>query len=380
MKQAFTKKLTAVLLSISVIIVACDNAGDNDPPDAPMEPAMFDRAAMLANLGNNLIVPSYQAFGAAVDDMQSAVATFAADPTTGSLDQMRAALKAARLSWQNVSMFQFGPAETVALRGLLNTYPTNMDKIEENISSGTYVLGTIENIPAGGFPAMDYLMHGNEVSDDALLALFTSDANAANRLKYLTDNADFIKSNADFVVNEWNAGGGNYIATYLGSEKGGSDVGSSLGETINAMVLHFERFTRDGKIGIPAGVRSAGVPRPKTTEAFYGGYSIELAAENLAAIKKLYTGAGFSGQEGIGLQENLEFLEATDLAGDIASTMDQSLDAINGLADPLKTQIDADVDKVVSAFTTMQDLVVLLKVDMTSLLGITITFQDNDGD
>jgi hypothetical protein len=28
----------------------------------------------------------------------------------------------------------------------------------------------------------------------------------------------------------------------------------------------------------------------------------------------------------------------------------------------------------------MQDAVVLLKADMTSILGVTITFQDNDGD
>ncbi|MEM8488765.1 MAG: imelysin family protein [Bacteroidota bacterium] len=373
------------LLAVGLMFfgIACDSAGDNEEPLDPMDPPpveTFDRAGMLDNVANNIILPAYAAFQESTDALQAAVAAFAGDPTAATLVPAQDALKATRMAWQEVSMFQFGPAESVALRGVLNTYPTNTTQINDNIVAGSYTLGSIQNIAAGGFPAMDYLLHGEGLTPDEIVAQFTSDADASARVQYLTDNVDFVKSNTDFVVQQWAANGGNYVGTFLSEDNGGTDVGSSLGQLINAVVLHFERFTRDGKIGIPAGVRSAGVPRPKATEAFYAGYSVELAKANLESIGRLFSGVTAAGQDGLGLEDNLDFIEQGALADDIVTTLQESITAIEGLSDPLKAQIDDDVNKVVATFTKMQELVVLLKVDMTSFLGISITYQDTDGD
>ena len=376
MQSGTTSKCLLLVASITFFMAACDSGGDNDPP----EEQVFDRAGMLENIGLNYILPAYDLFLAQVQALEQEVDAFAADPSVVTLGNAQSALVNARIAWQRVSFLQFGPAESVALRGVLNTFPTNTEQIAANINSGNYTLGSVENIAAGGFPAMGYLLHGEGLSAEEVVALFTSDVNAANRLKYLEDNNDFVMSNTAFVVNQWSAQGGNYINTFLSDAKGGIDVGSSLGELVNAMVLHFERFMRDGKIGIPAGVRSAGVPRPRATEAFYGGYSRMLALVNLSAMRLLFKGSHVSGEEGLGLEENLTFLEAAGLALDINETFIASETVVSQLSDPLTAQIDADPDKMVAAFTQMQELVVLLKVDMTSRLGITITFQDNDGD
>ena len=349
-----------------------------DPP--PAEEPSFKRADMLANMGNNIIVPSYVSFQGAVGALHTAGEVFKNSPDEATLTDLQAALKEARMAWQDVALFQFGPAETFALRGSLNTYPANTDQIEANMASGSYVLGTIENIAAGGFPALAYLLHGTGETTEELLALFTTDANATSRMTYLEDNLTFSQENVDLVVNRWLATDGNYLATFLSEDKGGVDVGSSLGELVNALVLHYERFIRDGKIGIPAGVRSSGVPRPKTTEAFYGGYSSELAVRSVEALERLYKGTSFSGEDGTGLEENLEFLEAEMLASDISTTMQGVIGSLMALPDPLSAQIESNSEEVVSVFTEMQQLVVLLKADMTSFLGVTITFQDNDGD
>ncbi len=369
---------TLVVTGLLFFGLACDNAGENDGPERP--PESFDRAAMLENLGRNVILPGYLAFQTNVNALDAAVTVFAADPTAANLEAAQQALKLSRLQWQQVSMFQFGPAETVALRGVLNTYPADIGQVDANITSGTYVLGSIQNIAAGGFPAMDYLLHGEALSADELLAWYTTDALAGARLQYLVDNAAFVKANADFVANEWAEGGGNYLAMFLSAEKAGTDVGSALGELVNAMVQHVERFTRDGKIGIPAGVRSAGVPRPRATEAFYGGYSLELARANLLALHGLFRGTGPNTGQGVGLEENLVARGQEVLASDIIATIVEGIVILDTLSDPLTAQIEDDVNEVVTAFTKMQQLVVLLKVDMTSFLGITITFQDNDGD
>ncbi len=371
------RQILLMLAGGLLLFTACDSSSTNDPSD---DSNSFDRAGMLDHLGNNIIQPAYQALQIATDVLDGAATQFATDLSVANLDVLRNALKSARLAWQDVSMFQFGPAETVALRGVLNTYPTDTGQINANISGGGYVLGTIENIDAGGFPALGYLLYGNGQSDEEVLSSFSSASDATGRLKYLQDNTALIKSAVDFVVDEWAAGGGNYIATFLSEAKAGTDVGSSLGELVNAMVLHMERFMRDGKIGIPAGVRSAGISRPLATEAVFAGYSSELAVANLAALSRLFRGESLAGVDGISIEENLAFLDAGDLATDINQSFSQNLTAVANLTDPLAQQIETDLDALLSTFTSMQDLVVLLKVDMTSRLGITITFQDNDGD
>lgn len=362
------------VLCLLVILSACTNSGvDNSGSD-------FDRPAMVANYGNNLILPSYEQLKTSVDDLNTAAEAFSNEPTTSTLSDLQDRLKAARLAWQDASMFQFGPAESNVLRAALNTFPADTDQINSNIDSGTYNLGTLENRAAAGFPALGYLLHGLGDSDEQVLLQYTTEQNASARMAYLQDNVDYIKENTDATLNTWLSGGGNYIETFLSEENAGTDVGSSLGMMVNALVLHYERFMRDGKIGIPAGVRSAGVPRPEATEAFYGGYSLELAIANLQAVKRVYLGTGLNTGDGLGFEENLVSLDASGLSEDIVTDIDQAIAALQNLNDPLSGQIENNNDPVLTAFQELQDVVVLLKADMASVLGVTITFQDNDGD
>ena len=367
-----------LFVAIFVCISGCDS-GSSDGQEPGLDPG-FDRGEMLENLGNSVILPAYMAFQETVNTLHDATDTFVATPSDATLGALQDALKNTRLAWQEVALFQFGPAENLSLRGSLNTFPVDLDQVDANINSGTYVLGTIQNLDAGGFPALDYLVHGTGSTLSEIVDAFTTDANAPARVQYLQDNVDFIQSNVDAVVEEWLPEGGNYLAVFLSEERGGVDVGSSLGQLINALVLHYERFIRDGKIGIPAGVRSSGIPRPLATESRFGGYSRELAQSSMQALGRLYEGTGMNGVDGVGIKENLESLDAATLANDISLALRDVENVLNGLSDPLSAQIETDTDAVLVAFTEMQNLVVLLKADMTSFLGITITFQDNDGD
>ncbi len=364
----------SVLLAAVVLTASCDGAGPTtDPPDDA-----FDRSEMLAHLGNEIILPAYAALTSSVDALQAAADAFADDPSAANLTVLQTRLKAARLAWQDANLFQFGPAESVTLRAALNTYPADEDQIEDNIASGDYTLGTIANRAAGGFPALGYLLHGE--TDEEVLSAFADEVGASNRRTYLQDAVDFIKTSTDAAADDWAADGGNYIGTFVSAGRSGTDVGSSLGMLINALVLHYERFIRDGKIGIPAGVRSAGVPRPRSTEAYHGGYSLELAAANLRAVRRLFLGSDPDGTNGIGLDDHLRALDADALAVEIESELDEALASLQALTDPLSAQIETGNEPVLTAFTELQDVVVLLKADMTSILGVTITFQDNDGD
>lgn len=372
MKLSLLKLLSVVCLVI--IIGSCSSSStDTEDPE-------FDRGELLRNFAENIISPAYVALQEEVDDLEAAINTFNTTPNATNLQNAQNALRDARLAWQDANIFQFGPAESATLRAVANIYPTDTDKIDTNVNTGNYVLGTLANINAGGFPALDYLLNGTGANNTEILEQFTTDQNAANRLTYLTDNIDLIKAAVDNTTNAWSAGAGSYRETFLSAANSGVDVGSSLGLLINALALHYERFLRDGKVGIPAGVRSAGIARPRTTEAFYSGNSRELAIANLRSVLRLFLGTSLSGTDGVGLAENLEFLEATELSTSIQAELNEAIAAIEALSDPLSDNISNDNAAVLAAFAEMQQVVVLIKADLASTLGISITFQDNDGD
>ncbi|MFH5883236.1 imelysin family protein [Halalkalibaculum sp. DA3122] len=364
-----TLLLSLFTITLVFIVASCSSSTSSDDEEID-----FDRSAMLQNYGNNIILPAFENLQSTAGDLDAAASDFNAERTPEHLQALQSALKEMRLAWQDVSPFQFGPAESVLMRASLNTYPTDTEQVNENISTGEYTLGTIESRDASGLPTLGYLLHGVGESEEEILAMYSADTDAESRMTYLLDNVAFVKDLVDTTADEWREAGGNYIGTFLSENNGGTDVGSSLGMLINSLVLHYERFLRDGKIGIPAGVRS-GVERPTATEAYYGGYSLELAKANLGQVEQIFTGGG-----GEGLDDNLEALGAGDLSEEIKTELTDAQTALGSLSDPLSQQIEQDNEPVLTSFEELQKIVTLLKADMTSVLGVTITYQDNDGD
>ena len=91
-----------------------------------------------------------------------------------------------------------------------------------------------------------------------ILNEFTNDPMATNRISHLEAIVADIKSRVTKVRDEWVTGG--YSTTFKNAK--GTDVGSSLGQLVNSYARHYEVYFRDGKIGIPVGIRSLGVSNP----------------------------------------------------------------------------------------------------------------------
>ncbi|GAA5522000.1 imelysin family protein [Aliifodinibius salicampi] len=365
----------SAILMLSLSFAACSNSTSPDEQDNS------DRSEMLNNYGNNIILPAFEEIQTAVKELQVAAQDFENERTLEQLENLQVALKDARIAWQDVSPFQFGPAESILLRSSINTYPVDDNEINDNISSGDYSFGGIDNQDIAGLPTLGYLLHGVGESNEEILAMYTTDAEAENRMTYLLDNITFVKDKIDTATSEWQSSGGDYIGMFLSQENAGTDAGSSLGMLINHYVRHYERFLRDGKIGIPAGVRSAGNPRPKAVEAYYGGYSVELAIANLNQIEQIFAGAGGKGLDDnlVSINNRVDF-DTEELTSDIKSQIGDAQSALEQLSDPLSQQIENNNEAVLTSFEELHALVSMLKADMTSALGITITYQDNDGD
>lgn len=370
------KGLALCILTSVVFLAGCEKEnGDPGKND-------FNRQAMLENYGKNIIIPNYQTLKGSVNQLADAAGDFTDAPDTQGLQQLQEAWYSVAIDWQHCSTFEFGPASDVLLRASMNTFPTDDEQIEDNIASGSYNLETAGNIDAIGLPALDYLIHGTETNNEAIVSQFVDDHNAANRKQYLTDLVAQMQANVNTVAEAWDAEGGNYIETFIQAD--GTDVGSSLGQLVNQINFDFE-IIKNAKIGIPLGAKTLGSPLPENVEAYYGGQSLDLAEVHIQAIDNIFHGRDRQGNDSTGIDNNLDFLDAQHSSGEplteaIADQFSACLSAVEDIPGPLSDAVENNATPVEQAHNELKKQVVLLKTDMPSALSVLITYQDNDGD
>jgi predicted lipoprotein len=372
-------KLTWGLLTGMAIILFCFSCKKEKKDDVPVPE--FDRKAMLTNIGNNIIVSNYQVLQTESNEFSTTVSQFNTTPDSVNLVALRTAFKEVYNAWQLCSVFEFGPGETELLRASVNIFPTDTTQINSNVSSGVYDLSTAPNADAKGFPAIDYLLFGTGANLNNILSKYTTDINAGNRKAYLAALSNEIKTKINSVYNAWSSSGSNYINTFINNS--GTDVGSALGELVNQLNYDFETL-KNIKIGIPLGKKTLGSPLPGKTEAYYSQLSVELILKNINAIQNIYLGRDELGNDGQGLDDYLVFLNARYMNGTLSDAIKNQFSlAINKLQQvpaPLSVSVVNNAPVVEAAYVELQKLVVLIKTDMPSAMGILITYQDNDGD
>ena len=369
------------LLVVVLVIVACtesDDTGTTTTGGGGNPPVgTFDRSAMLTNWADKIIIPGYIDFTAKVAALETATAAFNADATN--LTEIRAAWLDAYTTWQRVSMFEIGPAETVNLRLNLNIYPSNTETIENNIASETYDLGLSSNRVAKGFPAIDYLLYGTASADTEILAKFNG-ADGEKYSNYLTAIVADIKTLSNGVLSEWQ---GNYRDVFVNND--GASVTASTDRLVNDYIFYYEKFLRAGKMGIPGGVFSGTVEAGNIEALYAGNLSKQLFLEGLDAVQDFFNGKAYtSSSTGESLQSYLVELNTVSNGADLDDIINAQFDAartavvnLGSFKDELAVNPPSNF---LEAYNQVQRVVPLLKVDMVSAMSISIDFADADGD
>lgn len=347
------------LASLCLLNIACNKPQESE----------FDRGAMLDNMANAVIEPGLNTLQADLTSLHTSAQQFALTTDAANLDALKNAFVTAYKSFQRVKMYDLGPFMDYNVKAAMNTYPTDSVKIEANIDAGTYNLGTIENIAAIGFPALDYLLYRED--NTATLNSFTIATDAADRMNYLIAITTKLKDEFDLVHNGW----ANYEASFIAAD--GNDAGSSTSILFNEFVKDIE-LLKNAKIGIPAGQQTGGQTLPTYVEGYYADLSIVLALENIAGLKTAFTGGA-----GTGFDDYIKDVEgdvSSSLADQISAQFDVCSSTVGAIGSPLSDKVDSDPTAVNQAYQEIKKLVTYTKTDMSSTLGLLITFQDNDGD
>ncbi|RFM25819.1 imelysin family protein [Deminuibacter soli] len=373
-----SQKLATVIvgsaLCAAVVLFSCSKSGNNDTTPPPTGGGNSGGDTVLVNLGTNVILPAYQQLGTGTAALDAAITAFNAAPTATTLTAAQNAFKTAYKNWAAISEFEFGPAADLFLTThFTNSFPTDTALIKSNTAGATYAIDGLANYAAQGFPAIDYLLFGN--GNDAVLARFTTSANAAGAKQYLAALSGSIKTKAAAVATAWSPAGGNYLARF--TKATGVDAGSSLSLLLNAYVLDFDVNLQNYKVGIPIGLYGPSMlPKaPTKVEGYYSGLSDQLLIAQAQAYQKIYL-AGLNAKVAATKAQN----NGASLNDVITNQLTTLITKFQALPEPLSTGVSNNASSINDAYTEIRKMTVLLKVDMSSALGIKISFQDDDGD
>lgn len=353
-----------------------DNSNSNTSSNDELN--SFDHTEMLTNWVDNIIIPSITNFDNSLEIFKESATTFVNAPTTETLSNLKEAWLSSFLKWQHVEMFDIGLSEEIYYKNRINLYPTNVERIENNISTLNYDLDEPVNFSAQGLNSIDYLLFGIGENEVEIISKF-SDENL-NYGKYLTDLVDKMVSLTYEIKSSWSD---EYKSSFISSTD--NTASSSINKVVNDFIYYFEKGYRANKIGIPAGVFSD-KPLPDRVEAYYGkNYSKILALEATNAVNYFFNGnySNDTESKGLSIKDYLDYLEA-DKEEKLSEKINSQLEKIKTKVSELNTNFSEQVSqenlKMLIAYDVIQANVVFLKVDMLQVLNISVDYVDADGD
>lgn len=367
--------ITNKISFLSIVLCLTCFYACKDEMDGP-EVDNFDRSVMLSNWADNIIIPAYTDYVEKLTVLSNEVEGFQVDATESNLSTLRSAYTAAYLSWQQVSFFEIGKAEALALRNNTNIYPTDKEKIVNNINSGDYNLALPSNFATQGFPALDYLLFGLGDTDGIIVNALSQE----DYLAYIERLVDRMLMLTDAVLTDWTSAYRDQFVANINSSASGA-----VDKLVNDYIFHYERFLRAGKIGIPAGVFSGNSIASAVEAPYSGSFSRQLLLTNLNAMQDFFNGKNYKGgSNGPSLDAYLDFLNSIKNGADLSTAINQQLNLsrteIEQLGANLQSQVLENNNKMLVAYDALQKCVVLLKVDMLQALSINVDFVDADGD
>ena len=383
--KTYMKKLISLkVILLSLILINCTS--DSETNDVIEETELnievkqseFDRLSMLTFWADSIIIPSIDSFYIELNSLNEHVSSFSVNPNPSTLTQLRDQWLTTYKKWQYVEMFDLGVAEEIYFKNRMNIFPANAIRIENNISNLGFNLDDSANFTSQGFTALDYLLFGIALDDDAIIAKFSD--SSLNYNSYLAAITSKMIELTLSVKSEWE---GSYRESFIQSTD--NTATSSINIMLNNFVFYFEKGYRANKFGIPAGVFSGG-PLPDRIEAYNGEiYSQILALEATTAIENFFNGVAYNDPNttGLSIKNYLDFIE-TDVSDKLSTRINNQIQTaknkIKELNTNFKEQIEENNTEMLLTYDAIQTAVVLFKVDMLQKLNISIDYADADGD
>ncbi len=364
---------------------------DARPPDT------FDCQAMVANLAEQVLLPTYEAFAARAAELGPAIDAYCA--ALGGKEEAAArtaaqeAWRAAMLEWQAAEVMLVGPAamDDGALRDVIYSWPVtstcavDREVMERRLDPEAYDLsGKLSN--RRGLPALEHVLFAASLEHTCPAASppkgwekLAEAERVQARCGFAQSAAADLAAQADAVAAGWRADGGNYVGHLAGAGESGSDIDTPLAAAnlISDAMFYIDTETKDMKLGEPAGIadNSCGAveePCADELESRISAHSKENVVRNLEAFRMLYTGDLAPAGGGLGFDDFLVGLGAGDVAEQMAADIDAAIATAGGIPGTLEEALAADRESVVNTYGAVKTVTDTLKSQFLTVLGLDI--------
>ncbi|MEL6178513.1 MAG: imelysin family protein [Myxococcota bacterium] len=334
------------------------------------------RRQTLDSLGTSVIMPMYRDIEAQSAALNTAAQAFCAAPDTQGLTATRQAWWDARAPWKMSEVLAFGPydEEPVRLGPKMDFWPIRETSVQGVLEGdGDLTASTVAELGAAskGFPAIEWLLYA-----DGALEEFE---NEPRRCAYLTALTEDLATNAQTMREAWDPEMGDYLGELVRAGEGSEAFDTlpmAVGEVANRMAYMCENIRRD-KLNPPLGAATT-VPQPETAESRFSGRSVQDIIDNLRGVEALFRGQ-YGDQQGEGFaayatQRGIDLEPAFDEA------LNTSITALEAIPGPLTEAVSQNPEAVEAALEPLRQLQRVIQTDMLGALGVSTTFNDNDGD
>ncbi len=337
----------------------------------------FDRTLLLNNIAEEIILPNSKTANEKTQALKEAVYAFVEKPELGGLLDAQNAWKEAYLASMGITAFNFGPGENGLVGDLVSniaTFPVDEAAIEQRIKDKNVNFNDFKR-DTRGFLALEYLLFDLLSDNRRIFEGFRTDP---ARAAYARALADHLQDN----LKKFDSGWASYKPDFV--KNNGTSAGSSISLLYNEFVRSYEAI-KNFKVALPLGKRPGQTaPVPKLTEAYYSGFSNQLIKKHIELIEGIWKGTKKDGTDGTGFDDYLLNVEGgkalveltLQQQGLLKISVDANLPNDKRLTELIKNE-PANVEKVL---IELQKGIRFYKSDMSSLLGISITYTSGDGD
>lgn len=349
--QAFQIKLASLgravgLACLVALIAACGGGGgggggniNQPPPDPdpdPDPPVTGDdaRRAVLADLGEQIILPALQDFDTRAGELETAVDALAAAPAdAAALADAQSAWDTAMNSWQRNEVLQVGPAgrsqnpDAVLggqdFRDFIYSWPFTLDvcALEQAAENGDAVDGNTP-IDVTGLGALEHLLY-----TDTPPASCTATPDATQRAAHAQRLAARIAVLATSLNNRWDPSDDDFLTEWATAGLSSSVTYAAPQDALDALsvaLFYVEKITKDRKVALTTGIGATGLDcgNPINCPEFLESRLSRRTGANLVANFQAFRDvfAGISGT--MGVNDLLAGVDREDLATEIIGEVD----------------------------------------------------------